>query len=252
MAEKIISVKNLGFGFGKKQILKNVTFDIVEGDILAIIGPNGAGKTMLVRSILGLDSNYTGDITWHKKPETSYVPQKISFEKGFPLTVKEFFLFETGNDLNFWLPNKKKENEIKQRLDDVKIGHLINERLGDLSQGEMQRMLIARSLLENPKLIFFDEPAAGIDISTEETVYNLLYDLYKKLNMTMVMVSHELSIVYRFATKVICLNKDLVCQGTPQETLTPETLQEIFGHHASVHKHAHGLEHDHPSLEISN
>ncbi|MDP3764003.1 MAG: metal ABC transporter ATP-binding protein [bacterium] len=245
MAEKIISVKNLGFGFGKKQILKNVSFDILEGDILAIIGPNGAGKTMLVRSILGLDSNYTGDIVWHKKIETSYVPQKMSFEKGFPLTVKEFFLFEVGNDLNFWLPNKKNEDEIKQRLDDVKIGHLLNERLGDLSQGEMQRMLIARSLLENPKIIFFDEPAAGIDISTEETVYNLLYDLYKKLGLTMVMVSHELSVVYRFATKVVCLNKDLVCQGTPQETLTPETLQEVFGHHASVHKHIDNLEHDH-------
>ncbi|MEK7564855.1 MAG: metal ABC transporter ATP-binding protein [Patescibacteria group bacterium] len=247
MGEKIISVKNLGFGFGKRQILKNITFDITEGDILAVIGPNGAGKTMLVRSILGLNDNYTGDIVWHKKPETGYVPQKISFEKGFPLTVKEFFLFETGSNLNFWWPNKKKEEEIKQRLDDVKIGHLINERLGDLSQGEMQRMLIARSLLENPKLIFFDEPAAGIDISTEETVYNLLYDLYKKLNLTMVMVSHELSVVYRFATKVICLNKDLVCQGTPQEVLTPEALQEVFGHHASVYKHAHNLEHDHSS-----
>ncbi len=245
MAEKIISVKNLGFGFGKKQILKNVSFDISEGDILAIIGPNGAGKTILIRSILGLNDNYTGDIVWHKKLETSYVPQKMSFEKGFPLTVKEFFLFEIGNDLNFWFPNKKKEDEIKQRLDDVKIGHLLNERLGDLSQGEMQRMLIARSLLENPKIIFFDEPAAGIDISTEETVYNLLYDLYKKLGLTMVMVSHELSVVYRFATKVVCLNKDLVCQGTPQEALTPETLQEVFGHHASVHRHINNLEHDH-------
>ena len=137
-------------------------------------------------------------------------------------------MFETGSNLNFWWPNKKKEEEIKQRLDDVKIGHLINERLGDLSQGEMQRMLIARSLLENPKLIFFDEPAAGIDISTEETVYNLLYDLYKKLNLTMVMVSHELSVVYRFATKVICLNKDLVCQGTPQEVLTPKLYRKFL------------------------
>ena len=83
MSEKIISVKNLGFGFGKRQILKNVTFDITEGDILAIIGPNGAGKTMLVRSILGLNDNYTGDIVWHKKPETGYVPQKISLKKVF-------------------------------------------------------------------------------------------------------------------------------------------------------------------------
>lgn len=247
MAEKIISVKNLAVGFERKQILKNITFDIVEGDILAIIGPNGAGKTLLIRNILGLDSNHTGDIIWHRRPETSYVPQKMGFEKGFPLTVKEFFLFEASRNLRFWLPHKKTEAEIKKLLDEVKIGHLINERLGDLSQGEAQRMLIARSLLENPKLIFFDEPAAGIDISTEETVYNLLYNLYKKLGLTIVLVSHELSVVYRFATKVVCLNKDLICQGSPQEVLTPEALQEIFGHHASVYKHAHNLEHDHIS-----
>ena len=246
MAEKIISVKNLGFGFGKKQILKNVSFDISEGDILAIIGPNGAGKTLLIKSILGLDSSYTGDIIWHKKLETSYVPQKMSFEKGFPLTVKEFFLLEIGSRSSFWLPTPDVAGEIIKQLQEVKAAHLIDERLGTLSQGEMQRVLIARSLLENPQLIFFDEPASGIDVGTEETVYNLLHELYLKNNLTMVLVSHELNIVYRFATKVICLNKNLICQGLPSEVLNPQTLHKIFGHHAGVYKHEHGLkEHDH-------
>ena len=171
----------------------------------------------------------------------------MSFEKGFPLTVKEFFLFETGKSFSFWSPGRHLESEIKKRLDEVKISHLLNSRLGDLSQGEIQRMFIARSLLENPKLVFFDEPAANIDLGTEETIYKLLYDLYQKLGLTIVLVSHELSVVYRFATKVICLNKNLVCQGTPQEVLTPETMQEIFGHHATVYKHTHDLEHDHAS-----
>lgn len=243
--QKIISVKDLGLSFDKKQILSDISFNIEQGDILAIIGPNGAGKTLLIRSILGLNSNYTGEITWHSRPETSYVPQRMSFEKGFPLTVKEFFLFELGENLSFWFPGKKIEDEIKKRLDDVKIGHLINQRLGDLSGGEMQRMLIARSLLENPNLIFFDEPAAGIDISTEETIYNLLYELYQKLGLTIVLVSHELSVVYRFATKVVCLNKNLICQGVPQEVLTPENLKELYGHHTSGYKHAHTFEHDH-------
>ena len=244
--EKLISVKNLGVAFDQRPVLKNITFDINQGDILAVIGPNGSGKTLLIRSILGLNSNYTGEIVWHHKPETSYVPQKMAFEKGFPLTVKEFFLFEIGKNMSFWKPSLKMESEIKKRLDEVKIGHLINHRLGDLSQGEVQRMFIARSLLEQPKIIFFDEPAAGIDISTEETVYNLLYDLYQKMGLTMVLVSHELSVVYRFATKVVCLNKGLICQGVPQEVLTPEALKEIYGHHhTSVYKHTHDLEHDH-------
>ncbi len=254
MAEKIISVNNLSINFDGRLVLNNITFDIAKGDILAIIGPNGSGKTLLIRSLLGLNANYSGKVVWHTRPETGYVPQKMGFEKGFPLTVKEFFLFETGRNFSFWTPSRAMENEIKKRLAEVKIGHLINHRLGDLSQGEAQRMFIARSLLEKPKLIFFDEPAAGIDLGTEETVYNLLYDLYQKLGLTMVLVSHELSVVYRFATKVICLNKDLVCQGAPQEVLTPETLKELYGHHSSVYKHAHNLEHDHTgeNLEISN
>lgn len=247
MTDKIISLKNLAVSFDKREVLNNVTFEINQGDILAIIGPNGSGKTLLIKSILGLNPNYTGEIIWHSKPETSYVPQKMVFEKGFPLTVKEFFLFEIAREFSFWMPGKKLEEEIKKRLEGVKIGHLINHRLGDLSGGELQRMFIARSLLENPKIIFFDEPAAGIDISTEETVYNLLYDLYQKMGLTMVLVSHELSVVYRFATKVVCLNKKIVCQGSPHEVLTPETLKDIYGHHVSGYKHSHNLEHDHIS-----
>lgn len=243
--EKLISVNNLSISFEKREILNGVSFDLDQGDILAIIGPNGSGKTLLVKSILGLNSNYTGEIVWHSRPETSYVPQKMTFEKGFPLTVKEFFLFEITKGLSFWMPGKNLEAEIIKQLEAVKISHLINHRLGDLSGGELQRMFIARGLLENPKAIFFDEPAAGIDISTEETIYNLLYDLYKKMNLTMVLVSHELSVVYRFATKVLCLNKNMVCHGTPQEVLTPETLKELYGHHVSGYKHEHNLEHDH-------
>ncbi|MBI4120619.1 MAG: metal ABC transporter ATP-binding protein [Parcubacteria group bacterium] len=246
MPQKLISINNLGVSFDGKTILDNVTFDIELGDILAIIGPNGAGKTILLKSILGLNKNYSGEILWHRRPETGYVPQKINFDKDFPLTVKEFFLLEIGSRSSFWLPTPDVVGEIKRQLQEVKAAHLINERLGTLSQGEMQRVLIARGLLENPKLIFFDEPASGIDVGTEETVYNLLHELYLKNNLTMILVSHELNIVYRFATKVICLNKNLICQGLPSEVLNPQTLHKIFGHHAGVYKHEHGLrEHDH-------
>ena len=233
----IVSVKNLSVEFNKKAVLKNVSFDVDKGDILAIIGPNGSGKTLLIKTILGLNKNYTGEIVWHENPEISYVPQKMGFEKGFPLTVKEFFLMEIGKDKSFWLPSKKMEEDIKSKLDAVKAGYLLNQRLGDLSQGEVQRMFIARSLLENPGIVFFDEPASGIDIGTEETVYGLLYDLHKKNNSTIILVSHELSIVYKFATKVICLNGEMLCQGAPKEILTPETLQNLYGHHKAFHMH---------------
>ncbi len=247
MGEKIINVENFGIEFNGRSILKDVSFDILKGDVVAIIGPNGAGKTLLLRSLLGLNKDYTGSITWHSEPETSYVPQKMFFEKNFPLTVKEFFLLEMGRQDSFWLPSPKTIAEIESRLAEVKIPHLINARLGDLSQGEIQRMFIARSLLENPGIIFFDEPAAGIDIGSEETIYNLLYDIYQKKGLTMILVSHELSVVYRFATKVICLNNGLLCQGAPTEVLTSEIMEKLYGHHTALHQHQH--QHNHSESE---
>lgn len=241
MAEKLISVENLSIAFNGRTVLDNVSFDVEKGEVLAIIGPNGAGKTLLIKSILGLNRDYTGKITWHSQAETGYVPQKMTFEKGFPLTVKEFFLLETSGLGSFWLPPVQTIKEIEARLKEVRIPHLLNSRLGDLSLGEAQRMFIARSLLENPQIIFFDEPAAGIDIGTEETIYKLLYDIHQKNNMTMVLVSHELNVVYRFATQVICLNGKMICQGRPTEVLTPENLQHLYGHHTSFHQH--GKEH---------
>lgn len=245
MTEKIVSVNNLNVILDNKPILENISFDINAGEVLAIIGPNGAGKTVLMKTILGLNKNYSDGIIWHKKIETSYVPQKINFEKNFPLTVKEFFLLEFGQSHSFWFPSKEILKEIKFRLEEVRIAHLLNARLGDLSQGEMQRILIARSLLENPGIIFFDEPSSGIDIGTEETVYTLLENLNKDVGLTIVLVSHEINIVYKFATKVLCLNKELICQGEPSEILNNETLKEVFGQHASVYRHEHQPTNDH-------
>ena len=162
MLKKLISINNLGVSFDGRTVLENITFDVEAGDILAIIGPNGAGKTVLLKSILGLNKNYSGGIVWHQRPEVGYVPQRIYFDKDFPLTVKEFFLLEVGGRSSFWLPTPDVVGEVRKQLQEVKAAHLINERLGTLSQGEMQRVLIARSLLENPKLIFFDEPASGV------------------------------------------------------------------------------------------
>src|SRR3989344_3973238 len=253
MAEKLISVENLSIVFDRRAVLDRVSFDIEQGEILAIIGPNGAGKTLLIKSLLGLNSNYTGKITWHARVETGYVPQKMVFEKGFPMTVKEFFLLEMNGPGSFWLPEAKTIKEIETRLKEVGIAHLLNSRLGNLSQGEAQRMFIARSLLENPQIIFFDEPAAGVDAGSEETVYNLLYNIHRKNNMTMVLVSHELNVVYRFATQVICLNGKMICQGRPTEILTPENLHQLYGHQTPFHRHekdSHQNEQDHQDIII--
>lgn len=234
-----VEIKNLSISFNGNEILKDITFDIARDEVLAIVGPNGAGKTVLLKAILGLNRDYRGEIIWHGQVRVGYVPQRIQFERNFPLTVRELFLLEIKRRGSFWTSSGKLKEKIKDKLESVKAAHLLEAQLGNLSQGEFQRVLVAFSLANNPEIIFFDEPVAGIDVGTEETVYQLIYQLHKEKGITLVIVSHELNIVYRFASRVICLNKKMVCEGTPADALDKDTLQKLYGVHSALYHHKH-------------
>ena len=231
--EPILKVNNLNVRLDDQKILHDISFDINRGDTVAILGPNGAGKSVLFRALLGLIP-YTGTATWAKDIKINYIPQRFTIDRDFPLTVKEFLQFKT-----------KKHHTILSALRSVGITdeyyithHLLNQRLGWLSGGQIQRILIAWAIIDEPDVILFDEPTAGIDVGGEETIYHLIKKLKDEKDLTILIISHDIHIVYKYATTVLCLNKDMICYGAPDDALDPKSLKELYGE-ATFFKHNH-------------
>jgi len=222
----LLEVKNLGVTINTKPVLQNISFSVKRGETLAIIGPNGAGKTILLRSLMGL-LPYQGIITWHKGVRIDYVPQKFSVEETMPVSVREFFLLKSGN---FWRPRKDFFFHLKHELKIVGLSEeIMNHLLGEISGGELHRVLIAWAIAGHPDVLLVDEPTAGIDIGFEETVYTILKALQKERHTTIILVSHDLNIVYRYADNVLFINKNMLCHGKPQDALNPKELVKLYG-----------------------
>jgi zinc transport system ATP-binding protein len=207
-------------------LLSGVSFTVRKGEALAVIGPNGAGKTLLFKALLGLVP-FSGRIEWHTGLRIGYVPQRFPVDKTVPLTVREFFLLKAKQ---FWFPNRTFLQHLSHELSLVGLSQEVLERpVGELSGGQLQRLLIAWAMLDHPEVMLFDEPTAGIDVGFEETVYHLLQRLQRERGTTILLISHELNIVYRYADQVLCLNRKMLCHGKPHEVLHPEDLTRLFG-----------------------
>jgi len=239
-SNKILEVKNLTVAYENKDIIKNVTFDVKKGEITAILGPNGSGKSTLIKAILGLTPIKKGSVKIFGKEakevlcEIGYLPQRFNFDINFPITVFEF--------LKLSLKDEKEVHLIDDKLGEVGLRKFKNTLLGELSGGQLQRILIARAILNDPKLLVLDEPEAGIDIQAERDFYQMIKHLDEEHDITVIIISHELDLVYNFAEQVICINKELVCKGVPSKALTPQALEKMYGGGLShnVHSHTHG------------
>jgi zinc transport system ATP-binding protein len=224
----ILEVRNLTVKLDNETILENLNFEVREGDVLVILGPNGAGKTVLLKTLLGLLS-YEGKIKWKENVKIGYVPQRLPFIKDVPLSVEEFFKLKGVT-----------EEKIQKVLLSVGIKDLaiLKKRIGDLSSGQFQRMLIAFALVDEPQVLLFDEPTAGIDIGAEETIYTFLERLREEKNLTILLVTHDLSVVYKFASNCLCLNKKILCFGKPK-AITSRILEKLYGGKIKIYKHRH-------------
>ena len=230
MIIKILSVKNLNIEINGIKILEDINFEINEGDVLAIIGPNGAGKTMLLRALLGLD-DYKGEIKWAPEIKIGYVPQRMDIETDIPLTVREFFYLRDA-EIN--------EIKIKEALTFVHFDEeILNSGFGEISVGQRQRVLVAWAIITKPDVLLFDEPTADVDIVGQKSIYAMLHKLQHDLNLTVILVSHDLNVVYKYADKVICLNRKKICEGAPNEILNTERLLEIYGGEKAFYHHQH-------------
>ncbi len=233
--EPILTVKNLSVQFDGTPVIENVSFSLQKSENLTIIGPNGSGKTVLLRALLGM-ADHEGTIEWAPETRIGYVPQKIDADRHLPVTIQNL-LSAKGNVL------KRTESDMQTAIKSARLTEkILATPIGHLSGGEFQRALIAFALLGKPDVLLLDEPTASIDIPGEEQVYELIHELQDAYDMTVVVVSHDLSFVYRYATKVLCLNKQNICFGTPKEALSPKTLEALYGGPHKYFHHIHNVE----------
>jgi zinc transport system ATP-binding protein len=228
----ILRVKNLNIELDGEKIIKDLSFQVGKGEFFIILGPNGAGKTTLFKALLGL-TPYKGEVVWSRNNvKIGYLPERLArseFRK-LPISVRDFYKFKEISDEKI-LENLKSVGLNNQRI--------IGKNPGDLSSGQFQRMLVGWALLGDPQVLFLDEPTAGIDLGGEETIYSLLQKFWREKGLTILLITHDLSVVYGYATDILCLHKEGLCSGPPKEVLTPEVLEKLYGNKVKFYKHIH-------------
>jgi zinc transport system ATP-binding protein len=241
-------VDNLHVTLGGVPILRGMSARIAEGKISALIGLNGSGKTTFLRTLLK-EVPYSGKIRFHcghdhnrSHPEhIGYVPQRLLFNPNLPVTVRELLGLAIQRRPLFLGIGRKSVAKMEKLLERVWAVGLLDRPVGSLSGGELQRVLLALALEPQPELLLLDEPAAGIDFKHEGEFYTLIDRLNAQTGMTVILVSHDLSVVSRHAHHVLCLNDGRIqCEGSPREILTGEMVSQIFGADKGIYDH-----HDH-------
>jgi zinc transport system ATP-binding protein len=237
-----LSVNHLTVHFegAEHAALEDVSFHLAAGNIAMIIGPNGSGKTTLLRAILGFIP-YSGTVRVFDQPVRDaypligYVPQQLRFDPTLPLTGREMLRMPLQ-----CLPRKARPASFDWALTTFQLAGFLDQAVGTLSGGQLKRLMLARAMLHNPRLLLLDEPEAGVDVSGEQTLYQLLEQLVAERHLTALISSHELNIVLQVATQVICLNRRLYGMGPPTQMLTPQTIFELYGPNAALYRHDHG------------
>jgi len=211
----ILEVSNLSVIVQERTILENVNFKVKRGTTLAIVGPNGAGKTMLFRALLGLVP-YTGEVKWAHGVRIGYVPQKLS-ATDIPISVREFLSFKHASDFEKCLRAVGLDKAVLDRA------------LGVLSGGQLQRVLIAWAVIDEPNVLLFDEPTTGVDLDSEEAVYEMLNALEHEHGITVILISHDVHVIRDYSEHMLALNKKVICYAESEDIAKPSVLHAIYG-----------------------
>jgi zinc transport system ATP-binding protein len=241
----LITIRGLAVKLGDNTILDGVDAELPRGKVTALIGLNGAGKTTLLRALIK-EIPYTGEIRFHCGHDHSqptphhigYVPQRLRIESNLPLTVLDLFGLALWRRPLFLGLGRSFRARVRPLLAAVGGEYLIDSFVEKISGGELQRVLLALALEPHPELLLLDEPAAGVDFKMQEEFYDIIRRLNHNTGVTVVLVSHDISVVSRVAHRVLCLkDKRIDCQGEPRAILTGEVLSRVFGHDAGVYVH---------------
>jgi zinc transport system ATP-binding protein len=226
----VLKVEKLAVQFEAMRVLNDLSFSVNKGELLAIIGPNGAGKTVLLRTLIG-SIPFSGTVEWAPGTRIGYVPQKLDLDRDIPITGLDFLRARVA------LAGKR-ALDISSMLMQLGLPLEVAKRpIGALSGGQFQRILIAFALVGDPNVLLLDEPTAGVDVPGEERINELVHRLQQSQGLTVLFISHELSIVNQYATNVLCIGHGRPCFGPPRTLLTPETLRDLYGTEVKYHVH---------------
>ncbi|MFO8141159.1 MAG: zinc ABC transporter ATP-binding protein ZnuC [Marinobacter sp.] len=237
MPDRLVQLKQLTIRFDGRPVVDRVDLSVRRGDIITVIGPNGAGKTTLIKAVLGLQRASSGQVFRSSRLVIGYVPQHLTLEATLPLSVRRFMLL-----------SGQPASECEAALERTGVRHLVDASVHHLSGGEKQRLLLARALVRRPDLLVLDEPAQGVDINGQATLYELIRQLRDELNCGVIMISHDLHLVMAATDKVICLNQHVCCSGYPADISHDPAFIETFGHQVAeslaVYHHHHNHRHN--------
>jgi zinc transport system ATP-binding protein len=229
--DRVLEVSHVTVRFGATTVLRDLTFGVERGTTLAILGPNGAGKTVLFKALIGA-LPFEGSIRWAPQTRIGYVPQKLDLERDLPVTGMDFLRARaslSGQDAS----------GISRILSLVGMpDQVARSPIGVMSGGQFQRLLVASALIGAPNVLLLDEPTAGVDEPGQEQLNELVHRLQHDQGLTVLFISHELTVVYRYATTVLCLSRAVACIGAPRTILTPDLLREMYGA-TEFHVHDH-------------
>lgn len=226
-------INNISYKVGKQVILDDISLHIHCGSITAIIGPNGAGKSTLIKAILG-EIKHDGEIIFKDKSKNrkeikiGYVPQSINVENS-PMTVYDMACGFCYNTPVFLKKNKKAYDEIKEHLKEFGADNLIDSKVCRLSGGELQRVMMGIATIPYPDLLILDEPISGMDKNGKEQFYSSINDIKENHDLAVIIVSHDFEYVKQYADKVVMIDKQVVCKGTPEEVFNSKVFIDTFG-----------------------
>ena len=233
----LVKLENAGVQRTSKWLVKGISFEISQGQIVTLIGPNGSGKTTTAKMILNIMNADEGQIT-RNADKMAYVPQKINIDWTMPLRVIDFM--KITNNLN--------DNQVIESLTTTGVDKFLYNQIHNLSGGEFQRVLIARAIAKKPDLLVLDEPVQGVDYNGEIALYNLIKKISVNLNCGILLISHDMHFVMSTTDHVVCLNGHICCSGTPSSVVKNPEYIKLFGEHnsetLSYYQHHHDHSHD--------
>jgi zinc transport system ATP-binding protein len=239
MSDALITLNNISLSHNGKNVLDDVSFKLHEGEFITLIGPNGAGKSSLIKVLLGVIKQDSGDITYTDNIRLGYTPQTFSANPFIPISVKDFLTLNQKLDSEFML----------KTFELTGIKDLLKSPLKNLSGGDLQKVLLTRALLNKPNVLILDEPAQNLDVDGQMQLYKLIQDIHQQQNCAVLMVSHDLHRVMKESTQVLCLYHHICCEGLPESILKDEKFNDLFADQINdlmaTYEHHHNHHHEH-------